>query len=506
MASSENARGSCLAALGLMGALLSLAAAPTSAAERDWDPLPARNPPKNRYVVYHEQVAKGPHAKLVGTVTLGAKGRQEFIAGAELADGTLALFGNVWGAGFTEGPPPVILGAGQGQARGDEPAGFLAFYAPELAGLRRIVKFDQNILRVTCGTTTADGQGLLLACQTQAGFAALEKLSGVWQGEGDACILRLTADGQKIDWARRLRGKPADTLWQDKTGQVYCDVGGLQRISADGKDSKTISTKTRTGTAKWLHVDPDGNAYFGGDRNTRTGREPWRQPYLYKFDPQGKQLWAAWEFSPRVVSSAHAGLESDSSVRGMAQRPDGTLIVTGWSDGGNSVFQRQAMDWKRNCPEAPLGWSPWWPRGANSYAHLMLFDPQKQETVAHLWWCGYLPNNFMGGPVYANRTAGQGIGRVISLPGGAIGFTGGGATGLIQTPNAFWKDPHDGKKMGGETCVILNQDLSGVLFSSYLPNVSGARPAPTRKGMLVTGRIKAQDGGTSAYAFALQLP
>jgi hypothetical protein len=124
----------------------------------------------------------------------------------------------------------------------------------------------------------------------------------------------------------------------------------------------------------------------------------------------------------------------------------------------------------------------------------MLLDQEKKETKVHLWWCGYLPMNFEGGPSFANRTSGQSIRWVESLADGSVAWTGGSATGLIQTPNAFWKDPGTGKKYGGETCVVLNQDLSAVVFSSYLPGLNDARPAPTKQGLLVASRSTNSDG------------
>lgn len=491
----------------------------------DWERIPAHAPTWNRYQIYHELVAKGPHAKVSATVFFGAKDNEEFLNAGELPDGTVVVFGNASGPTFPESPKPVLLGSGQrpstpvskpaGKEKGklarDLPsgAGFLTFYTPGLVTLQRVVKFDWGVVSLTDGTISTDGRGLLVAGRCQAAFDSLKGAGPAWRGTGSSCLLRLSVDGGKIEWGWRLEGNPPGNLWQDKAGNIYFDAGGLNRLSADGQELKHVSDRTQ----QWRFVDADGNGYFGGDRNTHTGCEPWRQPYLYKFDTAGTKLWACWEFSPRDVSSARAGLESDSSVRAVTSRADGNLIVAGWSDGGNSVFQRRATDWRTNCPPAALDWSPWWPQGASSYGHLMVFDPRRQETLAHLWWCGYLPTNFVGGVKYANRTAGQNIRWVVSLAEGAVGFTGGGSTGLIQTPNAFSKDPGDGQKVGGETCVILNKDLSGLLFSSYLPGVSAARPIATKKGMLVVGRATSQarpslpaDESTDGYILLLELP
>ena len=515
--------------------------APTNTVVRDWEPMPAKNPPPDRNKNYHAAVAQGPHAKVVAATFFGSKDHEAFFGGGELPDGSLVVFGNAWGPSFPESPQPVLLGKGRRQgssptkpsAKGGKAAldmetpdrsAFVVLYAPGLSAVRKTIRFDWGVFGLSAGNVAADGKGLLLAGRGLAAFETLKDRCAAWQGAGTVCILRLSADGGKIEWVWQTDGALPDTLWQDKEGNVYFDAGGLKKISADGRQLSKLSDKTRAGASSWLLVDLDGSAYFGGDRNTKTGREPWRQPFFYQYDPDGKKAWACWEFNPRDVSSARGGLESDSSVRGAARRPDGTLVVTGWSDGGNSVFQRCATDWKKNCPDAPLGWSPWYPKGANSYAHVMIFDPKKQETRMHLWWCGYLPMNFQGGPSYGNRTSFQSIRWVTSLADGAIAFTGNSGTGLIQTPNALWKNPGDGKKYGGETCVILNRDLSGLLFSSYLPGIADTRPIPTRRGLLVVGRSTGDDGqatptpspavnaaqpfagATDAYAFYLEIP
>jgi hypothetical protein len=498
------------------------------AAAGDWEPMPAKNPPPDRYRVYHELVAKGPHAKVVAATCFGGPGHEEFLDAGELPDGTLVLFGNAWGPAFPDKPAPAVLG--KGSHRGLKPtkaapkstaetpapedpdcAGFIVFSEPGLKAVRRVVKFDWGVASLTAGAALPDGKGLVVSGRCTGSFRDLKAGAGSFQiqpggggaytYEGAACpgdvyVARLAPGGAQIEWIWVIEAAndPPDRLFIDKGQNVYFDSKGLKRIDADGKAIKALSDKTHTGTARWHFVDPEGNAYWGGDRNTHTNKEPWRQPYLYKYNPAGERVWALWEFPPKDMGADRAGLQADSSVRGVAATADGQLLVSGWSDGGNSVFQRQATDWKKNCPDSPLGWSPWWPKGANSFGHVMLLDPEKKETRWHLWWCCYLPMNFGGGPGFYNRTGGGGIRQIAAHPGGAVVFTGNSGTGLIQTPNAFWKDPGKGEKYGGETAVILPKDVHTLLFSSYLPGLQNARPAITKKGALVVSRSAGHDG------------
>ena len=176
----------------------------------------------------------------------------------------------------------------------------------------------------------------------------------------DAYVAQLSPDGQ-IRWLVVLEksGPPADEVFLDGAGNTYLDAKGLFRISADGSDAAMIDPRTGSGQAGWRGVDREGHLFFGGDRNTHTGHQPWRQPYLYELDQKGNKLRTLWEFNPHecACGSGGNGLCSDSSVRTMAFGKDGRWILGGKSDGGNSVFGCQADDWHKPAPEVGMGMS-----------------------------------------------------------------------------------------------------------------------------------------------------
>jgi hypothetical protein len=516
-----------------------------------------------RHGDYTRKAAQGPHAKVVAATFFGSEGYEEFVDAGGLPDGTVVAFGNAWGPAFPKKPEPVVLGRGRHsglpavrkQGKGapspdyncPDSAGMMVFFAENLSAVTRIARMDWGVGNIRAGLIVDNGRGLVVAGQCHAAFATFSggcgkvnvmpfqppppdprKKAAVPAARPDVYIARFAADTLKPLWIWVLEknGNPPDNIYADKAGAIYFDAGGLRRISADGAEMKTANPKANTGTAKWLGVDQsDGGVFYGGDRNTSTGQEPYRQPYMYKFDTEGKKIVTLWEPDPKTVGSATGGLMSDSSPRAMAWSKTGELLVAGWSDGGNSVFPRQALDWHKPAAGGGMGMQTWGMKNANSLGHIMRIDPKTWETKAHTWWAAFIPSWFSspgnrGAPNFVN------IGQIAVLGDGSVGVVGSAATGLIQTPNGFWVDPVDGAKYGGAYVALFLPDLANLLFSSYLPGYESASLGVTRKGAVVVGRSAGVDadpvrptmspvknavqkefmGNTDAHIIALELP
>lgn len=71
-------------------------------------------------------------------------------------------------------------------------------------------------------------------------------------------------------------------------------------------------------------------------------------------------------------------------------------------------------------------------KGASSLASMLVIDPKRRGA----------PN-------------GCSIATIRGLVDGSIGFSGSAATGLIQTPNALYGPPTDGRKYGGSYLAIM---------------------------------------------------
>ncbi len=492
-----------------------------SAKSDDWDPIRTVPPTPDRYTKFTKFAATGPLMKPVAATFFGTAGHEEFIGAIETDDSIIAI-GNSWGPKFPDAPAPIVWGKGHHQglpAIGAKPAqlnraqadvaGMLVFYGPDLQRINKVVRFDWGVASLWAAMQSADGKGIILLGLSGPDFKSVVEPLGpakagaeLAAGGGDTFVMRVSADATKIEWVyvEGQAGKPAEEIRTDKQGLIYYDAKQLVRLSADGKKREMMSKYTGSSTAKWLAVDPaDGSAYFGGDRNTHTHREPWRQPYLYKISATGEKVWSLWEFAPADVGSDHGGLESDSSVRNIAWTHTGQMIVGGWSDGANSCFPRMCTDWKHYAPEGGYEMLPWWPHGANSIGHIMRLDPVKKETLSHQWWVTYPPENFEA-EKSRNRPGSTQISQIVCLADDSVALTGGAVTGFIQTPNAFWKDPLTGKKHGGNCVAILTADMKQYRFSSFMPGCSNLHLAAGKTGLIVTGRSVGTDGAPDPTA------
>lgn len=496
-----------------------------------------------RHGEYTKKAAKGPHMKVVSATFFGSDGYEEFVDAGGLPDGTVVAFGNTWGPQFPKNPDAVVLGKGthaglsplKKDSRGNEhpdyacpdSSGVIVYYAGDLSTVRKIVRMDWGVANIRSGLVTENGKGLIVAGQCHPAFktfsSGCSKVNTLpYQAPPpdpnpppppkkapkktpkqpepvipcDVYIARLAADSLKLEWVWLLErnGDPPEDIFVDKAGAVYFDAAGMRRISPDGAEMALVNPKAGGGNARWLGVDPsDGGVFFGGDRNTSTGQEPYRQPYMYKFDAKGQRVATLWEPDPKTIGSATGCLESDSSPRALAWAKTGDMLVCGWSDGGNSVFPRQALDWHKPATSAGMGISTWGMKNANSLGHIIRIDPKTWETKSHTWWAAFIPTWFSapqnrGAPNFAN------IRQIRVLNDGSVGIVGSAATGLIQTPNGFWVDPMTGDKYGGAYVTVFLPDLSNILFSSYLPGCEAPSLGVTPKGVAVVSRSRGSDG------------
>lgn len=496
------------------------------------------------YETFTRKAAQGPKAKVIAAASFGAEGNSEFVAAGELADGSIVAFGNAWGPKFPSAPPPLVLGRGRHhrldpylnqtgqtkqQLREDDPdmAGMIVFYARDLATVRKVVRFDWGVATISAAVVLPAGRGMLISgrCTDAFGKAARKRLKveaeaagkdtgpynyGQVRSPGDVFIARLPASGDGVLWAVVLPGArtPPATLWLDYEGNAYADVHGLVRIGPNGQTVTHVDIVVRsadgssehkiladTGTARYLGIDPrDGSFYFGGDRNTLTGYQTWRQPYLYKFDRDGRKLWKAWEWPPGECASGGTGngLCSDSGPDIMDIAADGSVIIGGWSNGENSVFTRQPDDLDRPFNFKGFGMDASGMKGRCSPAYLLKVDPKTRKLTDGTIFRTYPPASI---PDKRHR----GVTNAIQLrdlavaPNGAISFAGVAGAGLIQTPSALNKNPGTAVGYSGEFAAIFSPDFHNLIFSSYLPGCHKVRVSAAHERVIVVSRIKREN-------------
>ncbi len=496
--------------------------------------------PAGRHESFTAKFATGPKMIPQAATFFGGNSADEFVEACVLPDGVIVAFGNSAGPAFPESPKPVILGRGKHQGLDPLPAsgkegplfsrenpdlaGMIVRFSPDLRAVIGVTRFDWGVASFSTGVVSRDGKALLVAGRCTAAFRGLGpmvKVLDVPQADeapapgrkapatpvrgpyrygnvtapGDVFVARMTPDGSRIEWAWVLPGfrNPPGQMWSDRQGALYVSANGMWRISAEGGKPERINPVMDGRTAQYHLVDPgDGAQYFGGDRNTNTGYQPYRQPYLYKYDAKGTKLWKMWEPNPKSVACGGPGngLCSDSSVRAMEWASNGDLLVAGWSDGGNSVFGRQPNDMGRAAGPGAMGMSAWGMKNANSLAYVLRIDPKTAEQTAWTLWLSFLPDNFVdsksrGAPNFAS------IRGVKGLVDNSIAIVGSAATGLPQTPGALFGAPADGSKYGGQFVAVLTPAMDNAMYSSYLPGIEEAGIAPGKTGLLVFGRAGA---------------
>jgi hypothetical protein len=267
----------------------------------------------------------------------------------------------------------------------------------------------------------------------------------------------------------------------DKAGNLNAEAGWVYVFRPDGTLDRAAKIRKVKDWARG--VNPvDQSFVLGGDHNTSTGREPWRQPFLEIYDKDGQKKFDYYRWDPKLVGTDKYRLVSDSDFRYFHFDDSGMLYAVGWSDGGNTVFERQPTSLDKPVAASGLGFSTW---GANagSFAHIMKIDTVAGETRNKTVWCGFLKGK--------EKPSGAGIEHLRVATDGSVVLAGGSAFGLIQTGDALHPFPDD---PGGPYVAVLDRELSSIRFSS---TIVAAGKVPIREGekwntasVVVNGRHK----------------
>ncbi|HUT10211.1 MAG TPA: hypothetical protein VMY42_06920, partial [Thermoguttaceae bacterium] len=131
-----------------------------------------------------------------------------------------------------------------------------------------------------------------------------------------------------------------------------------------------------------MRGDGQGNFYVGGWSVSMTSREPWWCPFLWKFGQDGKVVWKAYSYDPMGGrDNRMGGLVSDSAIRSMAVDGQGGLLVSGISDGGNTVLRRDARTYEQPGADVKRGYAGM--KGRVLYVgHLMRLDAESRQVRA----------------------------------------------------------------------------------------------------------------------------
>jgi hypothetical protein len=456
-----------------------------------------------RFVSYSNRVKGSNGAVQVAAATwFGGAGDEGFVGGAFLADGSIialaTLTAPVWAA---EAPVTVI---GRDPDRPAEPA---SAAAPVIA------RYSADLKRLVGITRFGWGSGVALTLRTSPQGAhyisgrAGENFSDVIAAAGrshiveaagaaaapDSFLARLAPDATRLEWVVVFRGRNIDYGFR-RDGEVLVESGRSYWILTgdgavrDGPERTPLTTSRRCPLA----VSPVDNAFYhGGDYHSGTGFEPYRNPYLFRFDETGQVRWTAWNWTGPMVGTYFRQV-SDSAVRLVRFARNGDLLVVGWSDGGNTVLSNEPYDLERHHRKYGF-FHDMSAANVGSFAHLLRMDPDTMEVRAATYWMAYHP--------LTNKPNSGSVRDIIELQDGRWLLAGGTAWAMIETPDAWvtpWvaahaADPAAARPQAGPAIAVFDSALKELLFCSLTPGLSQQHLAARGRFVLLAGRGKPID-------------
>ncbi|MCC5850519.1 MAG: hypothetical protein JJU29_20725 [Verrucomicrobia bacterium] len=308
----------------------------------------------------------------------------------------------------------------------------------------------------------------------------------------DALLFRLSPNLRNVDWAVRFQhaGIGFTRLQSDRlVVQRGRDVYFVEGPTGDVRQGPNVEHgRSHSG----MVVDPrDGSFYFGGEYHSGTGLEPWRCPFLRKFDPEGHPVWSAYDWTGPIVGVQFFRLVSDSAVNDVIADNSGRLLLRGWSDGGNSVFTRQPYDLRKPARVGGTASSIW---GASvlSVSYLIQMDADSMEVSGVTRFLSYLPTS--------NTPNSISLRAYHQMENGQVAIFGHSAFGLIETQDS-WFDPwyvqyrtnRHALARGGPFFALYAEGLQTLRISTILPGARAIDFAAKDDKLLLFGSAEPQN-------------
>ena len=358
---------------------------------------------------------------------------------------------------------------------------------PSLRGMIACLSSDGRTLQ----SVTAFGYGQAkiekLRVDDQGAIVVLgDNLSGADIGGGPGqgrFVAKLDPTATKLQWI----------FYRANTTDFSFDANGDLVVLADRKLSRFDSTSGKEKwTATWkthgenrpggMSVDPKtGITTVVGYGMTNTGKEPYKDPYAYGFDREGKQVWMLWNPDPKLQVDAKFGgngLMADTTGWVAGVTDDGKFLLSLYADGGNSVCTRDPADPSKPIDPAVFkdvhqNGPGYGFKGASKTSVVFRVDPLTGALEKGTWFCSWMS------PQQANGLAIDGI----SGTDGRHMVVGSSANGLpLKQP---WYPHIAGAYQGGGYVAVFDAGLK-LQQCGYFSN-SNLRHVAVRDGWVVAG-------------------
>jgi hypothetical protein len=497
-------------------AILSMAALPARGA-------PAKSgPPKSKAEIARDG---GPHrfwpapadpVKVVRATFLGGAGTEFLVGGGFQPDGSVILVGNCLGPRLGLSVPEKVLGPDlpappeaqlqpardkDGQVVKDSSGqvvlsklswaheaatAFAVRCDPDLKRILSVSRFPWKSAAATAAWVGSDG-AVYVAGRPGAVFDGIGKTARelpagpMPEKPVSSCerafVARLAADLSAIEWLRTAPGPTCSpTLGAARDGAVALTARDWHCLDSKGEPVKRVSSPVGLGDRVVVHPI-DGVVARGGCWMQGTGREPYKNPYLQIFGPDGALRYHLYNADSHYVGMDHLRLVSDSQLRLMTYDRDGNLLFYAWSDGGNSVMTRMPADVKRGVPFKGVGLTAAG-AGATSFAYIVRLESRDYQVTGWTFWC----TRYGDGVKVRHKANGIGVDAIAQADDGSICVAGDAAWGLVRTPDHL--NPKDAEP-AGRYVVVFNGEMDRVRFCTALP---------------ATGMADVNDGAAAAFA------
>ena len=491
-----------------------------------------------RLAAFARKAAEGRKLKVLAATYFGSAGADELVAVGAQADGTIVAFGNLYGPAAPATPVKHVV---LGEARrlevnefvgGEEfmwdgsrmvcspvdrncpnQAGVIVRYTANLREVLGVTRFAWGTACIDHAAVAPDGS-LYVAGRSTKQFRALAGgakaartvpapaghrfgevfYQGHWLA-GDSYVAKLAPDASRLQWACVLQGhRRASPLWPDAAGGVSFDIDGVKHLSADGKTltAARLDRLVETGPAMHvLAVDPGGRAILrGGHRLTATGKEIWRQPLLLIYDADGRSLGRLYGWQPGLVGHADFRLTADAGFTGARYAADGSVWLSGWAAGEDSVLARMPADLAAAAPRDAFGMDLAGAAGGR-FPQLIHLDTKTRQVRMRAVFAAYglkLDNRGRG----AEAPAGVAVTSLVPFAGGGLALAGRSQPFCVQTPGAFhvarefrWEHPPPG---AGDFVAVFDETFANLMFASALPACRVAGMCEAKGGLAVVCR------------------
>jgi hypothetical protein len=460
-------------------------------------------------------IAPGVPAVVVSATLLGSSGTEWLSGGGFLPDGTVVLAGTALGPRLdysgipttvlgADGPPPPAVSPEQAAATADPRKGhpyfrwshphgtaFVVRLSPDLKRILSVARFPWGAGAASSLAVGAEGD-LYLAGPARPALRALvadakdlpsakgipppaskdsKKPAAAGAPDPDAWALayvaRLGPDAASVRWIRfvgnpngnafapEVRALDRDRLLFSSADYRILRPDGTQQVQWDP------SRLPRMPSLRTAILPDAGLIVTASEHHWPTGHEPWRCPYVAIEKPDGTRALTLYDWPGPFIGGA-TGLVADSPLYGCRIDRQGDLLLLGWADGGNSVFDREPLDVMTGAARMKgLGLSASGTWGANNFGRLIRISTRTWKVIGGSLVTGRAPQ---GNP------SGFRCDEIAEAVDGSVMTVGNAAYGYPQTTNHIATgDP------AGPFVMVTTRDVDALRFSSAMAACAEAR-------------------------------